>query len=270
MHLSPRLVGILDRTGDGPLSGNQMLRSGASRIVQAVDRAAQTTDGVIGVAGVLYAAARLLRNMEQSLSAIAGAGLRRPGHVRLLGYLVLLLLPAASLIVAAGLTAAHTLVDSQAFHAAVHVVRAAIPAGAGLALLATWCGLTALYATAARAELHLRSCAVGAAVATLLLVGVLWAFVRFQIGSARAGAVHAGLSAGPVLLLLVYFSWYVTLVGAEVAVGNDVDRTLARGAYMWRLDADGRAWAALAVMAAVARAAGRNVGRGRGHQRPGG
>ncbi|HSS37132.1 MAG TPA: YihY/virulence factor BrkB family protein, partial [Polyangia bacterium] len=260
MHLSPRVVGALGRTGDGPLAGNQMLRSGALRIVQAVDRAAQTTDGVIGVAGVLYAAARLLRNMEQSLNAIAGVGQRRPRYVRLLGYLVLVLLPAASLIVAAGLTAAHKLVGSQALQSALHVVRQAVPAGAGLALLVTWCGLTALYATAARAELQLGSCAVGAAVATLLLAGVLWAFVRFQIGAARAGAVHAGLSAGPVLLLLVYFSWYVTLIGAEVAVGNDVDRTLARGAYTWRLDAVGQSWAALAVMAAVARATARNGG----------
>ncbi|MES1165870.1 MAG: YhjD/YihY/BrkB family envelope integrity protein, partial [Verrucomicrobiota bacterium] len=137
--------------------------------------------------------------------------------------------------------------------------RKAVPAGAGLVLLAIWCGLTALYATAARAGLQLRSCAVGAAVATVLLVGVLWAFVRFQIGAARVGTVQSGLSAGPVFLLLVYSSWYVTLVGAEVAVGNDVDRTLARGAYAWRLDAVGQSWAALAVMAAVARAMARNA-----------
>ena len=152
---------------------------------------------------------------------------------------MLLLLPAATFIAAAGLAAAHALVDNQAVRSVVQAVRTMIPSGAGLALLATWFGLTALYATADRAGLYLGSCAVGAAVATLLLVGVLWAFVRFQIGAARAGAVHAGLSAGPVLLLLVYFSWYVTLVGAEVAVGNDVDRTLARGACTWRLDGVG-------------------------------
>ncbi|MES1210126.1 MAG: YihY/virulence factor BrkB family protein [Pseudomonadota bacterium] len=268
LHLSPRLLGLLVPAGHGPLAGNQMLLSGASRIVEAVDRAARTTDGVIGVAGVLYASARLLRNMEQTLNAIAGSGHRRPRYVRLLGYLVLLLLPAATFIAAAGLAAAHSLVDNQAVHAVVQAVRTAIPAGAGLALLAIWCGLTALYATADRAGLYLGSCAVGAAFATLLLVGVLWAFVRFQIGAARAGAVHAGLSAGPVFLLLVYFSWYVTLLGAEIAVGNDVDRTLARGAHAWRLDPVGRSWAAVALMTAVARATAEDDPAARGGAAP--
>lgn len=259
LHLSPRLVGLLAPARGGPLVGDQLLRSGISAMVQTVERAARTTDGVIGVAGVVYAAARLLRNMEQNLNAIAGSGRRRRRYVRLLGYVVLLLLPVATFVVAAGLAAAPTLVDSPAVRSVLQAVRKAVPAGAGLVLLAIWCGLTALYATAARAGLQLRSCAVGAAVATVLLVGVLWAFVRFQIGAARVGTVQSGLSAGPVFLLLVYSSWYVTLVGAEVAVGNDVDRTLARGAYAWRLDAVGQSWAALAVMAAVARAMARNA-----------
>ncbi|HVY39177.1 MAG TPA: YihY/virulence factor BrkB family protein [Polyangia bacterium] len=254
LHLSPRLVGLLGPAGDGPLGGDRVLRWGASRLVEAVDREARATDGVIGVAGVVYAAARLLRNMEQALSAIPGSGQRRPRYVRLLGYLVLLLLPAATFVAAAGLAAVHSVIDSHALRSVVQSVRTMIPAGAGLAVLATWLGLTTLYSTADRAGLALRSCAVGAAVATLLFAGVLWAFVRFQIGAARAGSVHAGLSAGPVLLLLVYFSWYVTLIGAEVAVGNDVDRTLVHGAHTWRLDGAGRSWAAVALMAAVARA----------------
>lgn len=258
LHLSPRLVGLLGPVGDGPLAGDRVLRWGATRLIEAVDREARTTDGVIGVAGVIYAAARLLRNMEQALGAIPGSGQRRPRYVRLLGYLVLLLLPAATFVAAAGLAAVHALLDNHAIRSVVQSVRTMIPAGAGLAVLAVWCGLTALYATADRAGLAVRSCAVGAAVATLLFLGVLWAFVRFQIGAARAGSVHAGLSAGPVLLLLIYFSWYVTLIGAEVAVGNDVDRTLAHGAHTWRLDGAGESWAAVALMAAVARATAQN------------
>ncbi len=260
LHLSPRLVGLLGPGGDGPLAGDRVLRWGASRLVEAVDQEARTSDGVIGVAGVVYAVARLLRNMEQALSAIPGSGQRRPRYVRLLGYLVLLLLPAGTFVAAAGLAAVHALLDNHVLRSVVQSVRTMIPAGAGLAVLATWFGFTALYATADRAGLALRSCAVGAAVATLLFLGVLWAFVRFQIGAARAGSVHAGLSAGPVLLLLVYFSWYVTLLGAEVAVGNDVDRTLAHGAHTWRLDSAGQSWAAVALMAAVARATASNDG----------
>jgi membrane protein len=260
LHLSPRLVGLLGPAGDGPVASDRALRWGASRLVEAVDREARSTDGIIGVAGVVYAAARLLRNMEQALRAIPGSGQRRPRYVRLLGYLVLLLLPAATFVAAAALAAIHSMIESHALRSVVQSVRTMIPAGAGLAVLATWSGLTALYATADRAGLALRSCAVGAAVATVLFLGVLWAFVRFQIGAARAGSVHAGLSAGPVLLLLIYSSWYVTLVGAEVAVGNDVDRTLAHGAHTWRLDGAGESWAAVALMAAVVRATVRNEG----------
>jgi membrane protein len=84
---------------------------------------------------------------------------------------------------------------------------------------------------------------------------VLWVFVRFQIGVAKANRVRSGLAAAPVFLLWLFASWYAVLVGAEIAIGHGLDRLLVHGVRSWWLDADGQQAAGVAIMVRTARAA---------------
>ena len=76
----------------------------------------------------------------------------------------------------------------------------------------------------------------------LLAPGMLWLviffvvpmvfllFAKFQIGVSRSDALQGGAAAGPVFLLWVYTSWFVVLIGAEIAVAHEVEKILIHGA----------------------------------------
>ena len=106
-----------------------------------------------------------------------------------------------------------------------------------LGLSALWLAIAILYSAAARARIAFSSAAVGGAAAAILLVSVLLVFARFQIGMSRGNSVQFGATAGPVFLLWAFSSWFVVLLGAEIAVGHSVDRVLRHGAWCLHLDA---------------------------------
>ena len=131
-------------------------------------------------------------------------------------------------------------------------MKLALAAVAGFS--AIWLAIAIFYSAAARARIAFSSSAVGAAVAASLLVAVLWAFARFQIGMSRGNSVQFGATAGPVLLLWTYSSWLVVLLGAEVAVGHSIDRVLLHGAWCFHLDALAEQETGLEIMVRAARA----------------
>jgi membrane protein len=203
-------------------------------ILASVNRAGPLQTGLVGLGALLYGVFRLIRHAQVALDTIAGARERRPKYRRLLGYLALLLLPPALLIVS-GLV--RRLGDAPLGESVARVARRvmeAVPAlksaastlfGLGVVCLA----LTIFYASAARARIALRSSLVGAAVAALLLTGVLWIFTSFQIGAARTDALASGMAALPVFLLWSFFSWFVVLLGAQIAVAHQRDELLIHG-----------------------------------------
>ena len=215
-------------------SGNTLLRQAVRGILESVNRADRFQTGLAGLGALLYGVVRLLRHAQVALDTIAGARGYPPKYRRLLGYLALLLLPPALLIVS-GLARrvseaplGETVVRAaKRVLEAVPALRSAVSAGFGLAVVCL--ALTFFYASAARARIALRSSLIGAAVAALLLAAVLWIFASFQIGAARAGALASGMAALPVFLLWSFFSWLVILLGAQIAVAHERDEILVHG-----------------------------------------
>jgi membrane protein len=220
-----------------------------------VERTGQRLTGVVGLAVVLYAVLRLFANVEKALGVIAGTRDRSPLYRRVRGYLVLLAMPALFLGVATFVVSLHGPVLKRL----VPIVRAlpgsAWVVGALAALASVALGLAILYASALPARIGRASVVTGAVVAAVLLALVLLAFVRFQIGVTRASTLSSGLAAVPVYLLWLFASWFVVLLGAEIAVGHDADRLLAAGVRPLFLDTAGQQVAAVAILERAARAA---------------
>jgi membrane protein len=221
----------LSRGGGGE---NPMLHEAVRAILDRVNRADRFKTGLVGLGALLYGVLRLIRHAQVALDTIAGARGHPPKYRRLLGYLGLLLLPPALLMVsgmARRLSAAP--LGEAVVHAAkriLEVVPALRSAASALFGLGVVClALTIFYASAARARIAFRSSLIGAAVAALLLAVVLWIFASFQIGAARAGALASGMAAVPVFLLWSFFSWLVILLGAQIAVAHERDQILVHG-----------------------------------------
>jgi membrane protein len=219
---------------------NTMLRSALRAILSAVDRAGRLEAGIVGLAALAYGVIRQIIHVEGALNTIAGRRDRPARRWRMLGYLALLALPPALLIVSGLLRGVSRIPVGAAVADAVSwllaeipLLRSAIAAVVGLAILCF--ALTIFYASATRARVAPLSTLTGAAVGAGLLAAVLWVFARLQIGVSRAGALESGMAAVPVFLLWSFSSWLVILIGAEVAVAHELDGILIHGARAWRL-----------------------------------
>ena len=239
----------------GFLNDNAQLASALAVIQKAVRGLDLTGGGLVGLGALLYAVARLFFHIEGTVDTIAAAR-KRPLRVRrLLGYVVLLVMPAV-LTVGAGVISTwligplRGLVSSAVGGIATIdlVVGIAIAAGAIAVVLAV------LYAAAARAQVPLASAAIGGAVGACLLLATMWAFATFQIGVSRRDGVTSGVAAIPVLFLWTYTSWLMVLIGAEIAVGHAVGRIVNRGVAVLIPDAATRHIIGALVMADLARA----------------
>lgn len=235
--------------------GNAALHSMLRKLLENLTRASQVTTGVVGLVALLYTAIRLFMHTERALDLIAFSTARRPQLFRLFGYLGLLLLPPLlGLIIGALAGVSHTALGSEISGLFGSAARIKLVVTAVLGLAGVWLAIAIFYAAAARARISFSSSAVGAAVAAILLWVVLWAFAEFQIGMSRGNSVQFGATAGPVFLLWAFSSWFVVLLGAEIAVGHGVDRVLVHGAWCFRLDAVGEQETGLEIMLRATRA----------------
>ena len=184
------------------------------------------------------------------------AARKRPLRVgRLLGYVVLLVMPAV-LAVGAGVVSTWLIAPLRGVVSSaiggigtMDLVMGIVIAAGAIALV-----LAVLYAAAARAQVPFSSAAIGGAVGACLLLATMWAFATFQIGVSRRDGVTSGVAAIPVLFMWTYTSWLMVLIGAEVAVGHAVGRIVNRGVAVLIPDAaHGQIIGAL-VMAELARA----------------
>jgi membrane protein len=233
---------------------NAALHDMLGRLFENVNHTSQVTGGIIGLLALLYAVVRLFAYTERALDIIAASTTRSPKLSRLFSYLALLVLPLLLGVVVGPLVgAAHQAFGSEIarlFGAAVWL-KLAIAALLGLSAL--WLAIAILYSAAARARIAFSSAAVGGAAAALLLVSVLFVFAKFQIGMSRGNSVQFGATAGPVFLLWAFSSWFVVLLGAEIAVGHSVDRVLRHGAWCFHLDALAEQETGLEIMVRAAR-----------------
>jgi membrane protein len=243
-------------------SGNQLLHAALAEILDAVYRASEVT-GLVGLGALLYVVTKMFSFTERAMHIIAGSAARTPRFSRMLGYVALLLMPLALL----GLGGLLLAVSKKPIGYQVSRLLGAIPGldlaiGTAVGLGVLWLAATIFYASAVRARIPYRSAAVGGLCAAVALPVVFWVYMNFQVGVAQASVLGSGFLAFPVFLLWAFSSWYVLLIGAEIAVAHHVDAVLVHGARAFRLDHTGERQASAAIMIRISRAARPGLGHG--------
>jgi membrane protein len=85
--------------------------------------------------------------------------------------------------------------------------------------------LTYLYKFMPNGKIQLRSALLGGFVAGAAYQIVQWAYIYFQIGASRAGAVYGTFAALPLFLIWLQTSWLIVLYGAELAFAHQNEDT---------------------------------------------
>ena len=80
---------------------------------------------------------------------------------------------------------------------------------------------TCLYLVMPNTKVNLKSSAIAGLIASIMFQILEWAYVKFQIGANSLNVIYGGFAALPLFLILIQYSWYVVLFGAEIAFANE-------------------------------------------------
>jgi membrane protein len=220
------------------------------QIIEYVDNTKIGALGALGLVALLFTAVSVLSNIERSFNDIWQV--RRGRHVfrKVADYIAMLVVGPILLLASLSLGtvlqtsgAAATLellgpVQNLLLHAAPYV--------------SIWVALALVYLLMPNRRVPL-----GAAVLGGVVAGTLWKiaeglYIQFQFGMAKYNAIYGAMAQLPMLLVWVYLSWCLVLLGAELAFvyqlpGRGRFLRARRGLWVPRLDV------ALALLGAVGR-----------------
>lgn len=184
----------------------------------AKNRAAVTISGVILLVTTVFG---LMANIEKTFNRIWGVRRTRSWYRMITDYLVITLLIPFFVAVVLGVMAA---LQSD-------VVREALgPFAFGLRLAQhalVVLVFTTLYDFVPNTRVKFRYALLAGLVAGSLWVLLSWGYVQFQFGLARYEVVLSAFAQFPMLLMWVYLSWAIVLLGCEVAYAYQNESTFA-------------------------------------------
>lgn len=238
------------------VEGNPPLRTAFEQILGFVDKTGVTSLGLVGLLALLYAATRLLRNIEVALNAIWGVRSARGALEQLRDYLALIVITPICLMVAAALTTLGQALSMLRSAGEVLGLSALVDPLIGVLgpLAVLFAGLTVLYMVMPHTHVRPRSAFVGAVVGGIAWFALLIVHVKFQVGVARFNALYSSFGAIPIFLAWLQISWMVILVGAQVAATHQQSQRLGQQRRMPHVAQAAREAACLSVMLRVSRA----------------
>ena len=83
-----------------------------------------------------------------------------------------------------------------------------------------WILFTVLYVIMPNTRVRLKAGFLGGVVAGTFYQIAQWAYISFQIGTAKINAIYGSLAALPLFLMYLQISWWIVLFGAELSFAN--------------------------------------------------
>jgi membrane protein len=211
--------------------------------------------GALGAGGLLGTTVLTVGAVERSLNAIYGIAKQRPWIRRVPDYLAVLLISPLILGISVSLRAG---LESQwLVERFLEVPVFAQAYGRGLEQAATLlliAGLAFLYWFLPNTRVRLGSALLGGFVAGILFTLTQQLYVGFSIGLFRYEAIFGSVFFLPLLLVWIYLSWGVVLLGAEVAYAHQTRNLYRREVRGTPSGAAARETLGLALALEIARA----------------
>ena len=177
------------------------------------------TLGVIGVASIVVTVFLLFNNIEKSLNVIWGVKTGRTPVRKFTDYLALILICPFLVITSLSTTAylQKSQILDQVMGATMLGGFRAVVIGFVLPLLPVVLGLFVIYTVIPNVKVKIRSGLMGALVASILLQSTQIYFISQSMGGNKYNAIYGSFAQVPLAFLLMYWSWVVVLIGAEVS-----------------------------------------------------
>ncbi len=183
-----------------------------------IDRANAQAVGGIGFAALMFSAWTLLFNVESSLNHILGVRKPRSTLLRFGEYVAMLMVGTVILVLSTLLQT--VLGNPLLFEKLIGPAAASGLSGVALSTLpwlSVWVGFAFLYSWMPAIRLQAEARLLSAFVAGTLFQLVQLTYIELQLGFARLHVIYGALAQLPIVLIWIYLSWLVVLLGAELA-----------------------------------------------------
>lgn len=174
--------------------------------------------GAVGGATLFLTTVLGLSNVEGAFNAIWGIERQRAPVRRFADYLAVLVV--APLLFTVAVSLGTSLRSDVVVTRLLEVpwLAQAFELGLGqLPAVLLWLAFAFLYWFLPNTSVRLGPALLGGAVAALLFTLAQWGYIAFNVGVARSNAIFGSFAALPLLLVWLYVSWIVVLLGCEVA-----------------------------------------------------
>jgi membrane protein len=186
-------------------------------IINYVNNIRVGTLGVIGLASLLFSTILQLGTIEQALNEIWGVREGRSILRKITDYVSVMVFAPITLLFAITFTAAlknqaliTKLLEKRLIGDAMVLVFTLLP------FVALWMAFTAFYAFLPNTRVKIGPAFIGGFIGGTLWQLAQWVYIEFQVGMAKYHAIYGAFAQLPVLMIWLYISWVIVLLGAEV------------------------------------------------------
>lgn len=225
----------------------------AANIIGFVENVKVGVLGSLGLVLLLYTVVSLTQKVESAFNFVWGVERMRGFAERVSSYLTVILLGPVLIFSALGLTATVSsygvtqwLLGLQPFGTLFVLVGKLLP------YLIVIIVFTFLYLVFPNTRVRFVPALIGGTIAGALWETSGWGFAVFIAGSSKYAAIYSGFAILVLLLIWVYLSWLILLVGSQVAFYVQYPQYLTRNPRLFDLSQRLTERLALAVMALVA------------------
>jgi membrane protein len=196
----------------------------------------------------------LLSNIEKTFNRVWGVKETRPMLRRFTDYFSVVTIGPIFVVAAISMTSTvksqklvQTLIEHQYFGEMLLALFEILP------FMVMWLVFAGLYLFMPNVKVSPRAALIGGVFGGTLWQISQWGYLNFQVGVARYNAIYGTLAALPVLMIWIYFSWMIVLLGLEMTYATQNLRSIRQDIRGARVNFASLEFIALTVLLCVGR-----------------
>lgn len=209
--VEPLILGVLEPLGE---QGEEITQN----VMEFIDNIQVGVLGFVGLIFLVYTVIALVQKIEQAFNDIWQVeGMRSFGQ-RFSNYLSVIMVGPLLVVSALGVTATVMSTALMQRVAAIEPLGMLLETAASLIPIALIvAAFTFVYMFVPNTRVRLLPALIGAVIAGVLWQAVGWVFAMVVAGSTRYDAIYSGFAIVILLLIWVYLSWLILLIGSKIA-----------------------------------------------------
>ncbi|ADU62421.1 MAG: YihY family inner membrane protein [Pseudodesulfovibrio sp.] len=226
----------------------------ADKIIEYIDRTNVQALGWVGVATLLFTVLSLVGTIEKAFNTIWGVTKGRSAWRKVTDFFPVIVICPMVLLIASSFNLSlqqQEIVTGLLSVKAIGLLEAAFLKATPYILISM--AFAFMYAFIPHTKVRLTSAVLGGVVGGVLWQMAQWLYIHWQIGAAKYNAIYGSFAQLPLLLMWIYISWLVVLLGCEVSYAWQNLNTFVKQRYFGQATPFERQKIAVLMMSLLAR-----------------